>query len=199
MRYVVLGVVAFIIAGFFDLAALRRWRYLKHAIGLGAFLLWGYAFCGLLRVSRRFWLPAPLIWLGWVLLIMATFLLIYSLFIEIPFRQTYAEGGVGEVLVTTGTYALCRHPGVLWFGLFLIALLLVSQAQILLVAAPVWFSMDVLWVWVQDAYFFGRMFPEYPHYQEKTPLLIPTRESVGRWWETMTLERDCAGVRRRCQ
>ena len=103
---------------------------------------------------------------------------------EIPFRQTYAEGGVGDRLVTTGTYALCRPPGVLWFGLLLIALLLVSRAQFLLVAAPIWLLMDVLWVWVQDAYFFRHMFPDYRQYQKQTPLLIPTRESIGRWWDT---------------
>ena len=180
MRYVALGAVAFVIAGFFDLAALRGWRYVKQSIGLGALLLWGYAFVGLLRSSRRFWLPALLTWLAWPLLVVATCLLIYSLFIEIPFRQTYAKGGVGYRLVTTGTYALCRHPGVLWFGLFLIGLILVSRACLLLPAALVWFCMDLLWVWVQDVYYFPRMFSGYRQYQQHTPMLLPTRRSIRR-------------------
>ena len=183
MRYVALGAVAFVIAGFFDLAALRGWKYVKQAIGLGALLLWGYAFVGLLRSSRRFWLPAPVTWLAWPLLVVATCLLIYSLFIEIPFRQTYAKGGVGDRLVTTGTYALCRHPGVLWFGLFLIGLILVSRCHLLLVAAPVWLLMDLLWVWVQDVCYFPRMFSGYPQYQQDTPMVIPTRKSIEQWWD----------------
>ena len=67
MGYIALGVVGFIVAGFFDLATLRGWGHLKQAIGLGALSLWGYAFWGLMCASPRFWLPAPLIWLGWLL------------------------------------------------------------------------------------------------------------------------------------
>jgi len=48
MGYIALGVVGFIVAGFFDLAALRGWGHLKQAIGLGALSLWGYAFWGLM-------------------------------------------------------------------------------------------------------------------------------------------------------
>jgi hypothetical protein len=57
MRYVALGVVAFIIAGFFDLAALQRIRYLKQSIGLVSVLLFGYA---LVPRSRLLLLAAPL-------------------------------------------------------------------------------------------------------------------------------------------
>lgn len=185
MGYIALGVVGFVIAGFFDLAALRGWGHLKQVIGLAILSLWGYVFFSLMRVSPRFRLSAPLIWLGWLLLIIAALLLIYSLFIEISFRQTYAKDGVGDTLVTTGTYALCRHPGVLWFGLLLIALILVSHARLLLIAAPVWFLMDVLWVWVQDVYFFPRMFSGYRQYQQKTPMLIPTLNSMRRFWRTL--------------
>jgi len=188
MGYIALGVVAFVIAGFFDLAALREWRYLKQAIGLVALLLWGYAFYGLLRTSPRFWLPAPLTWLGWPLLVIATLLLIYSLFIEIPFRQTYAEGGVGDRLVTTGTYALSRHPGVLWLGLLLIALILVSHVRLLLIAAPVWFLMDLFYVWVQDVHYFPRMFPKYRQYQQETPMVVPTGKSIVTCLQTFGFE-----------
>lgn len=172
-------------AGFFDLAALRGWRYLKQAVGLGALVLWGYALWGLLLTSPRFWLPAPLTWLGWPLLVITTLLLIYSLFIEIPFHQTYAESGVGDRLVTTGTYALCRHPGVLWYGFFLVALLLVSHAQLLLLAGPIWLLMDVAHVGIQDTYYFPRMFPKYREYQQDTPMLLPTATSLRRCWRTL--------------
>lgn len=187
MAYIASGVVAFIIAGFFDLAALRGWRYVKQIVGLATILVTGYACWGLLRTSARLPLSAPLTWLGWPLLVVAMCLLVYSLFIEIPFRQTYGRSGVGDTLVTSGTYALCRHPGVLWYGLCLIALFLVSRAQLLLVAAPIWFLLDVLHVWIQDVYFFPRMFSTYPEYQQHTPMLVPVKESIVRSLQTFSL------------
>ena len=75
---------------------------------------------------------------GWVLLPVASFLLIYSLFIELPLARTYVRKDDSPRLVTTGTYALVRHPSVLWYLLILVALLLVSRSWLLLVAAPLW-------------------------------------------------------------
>jgi protein-S-isoprenylcysteine O-methyltransferase Ste14 len=112
-------------------------------------------------------------------------LLIYSLFIEIPFKQTYTMSGVGDRLVKTGTYALTRHPGVLWLGLFLLALLAVSRSRLLLIAAPLWFALDLLLVWVQDRFYFPRMFPGYSQYRRETPMLIPTRSSIVRCIKTL--------------
>jgi hypothetical protein len=59
---------------------------------------------------------------------------------------------------------------------------LVSRSRLLLVATPVWLFMDVLYVWVQDRFFFWRMFPGYEQYKKKTPVLIPTPTSIVRRW-----------------
>jgi protein-S-isoprenylcysteine O-methyltransferase Ste14 len=158
--------VAFIIAGFFDLAALQRIRYLKQIIGLTAALLFGYALIMVARHPDKLPLPAWLSSAGWPFLIISGLLLIYSLFLEIPFRQTYAAAGVGDKLVTTGTYALVRHPGVLWLALLLLALVLVSRSRLLLLAAPLWIFLDVLYVWIQERSFLGRIFPGYGQYKE---------------------------------
>ncbi len=185
MRYIALGVVAFIIAGFFDLAALQRIRYLKQIIGLAFVILFGYALVMVARHPDKLLLPAWLSSAGWPFLIISGFLLIYSLFLEIPFRQTYATNGVGDRLVKTGTYALVRHPGVLWFALLLVALLLVTSSRLLLVAGPIWLSLDVLLVWVEDRFLFPRQFPDYAGYQLETPMLLPTATSVRRCWHTL--------------
>jgi protein-S-isoprenylcysteine O-methyltransferase Ste14 len=74
---------------------------------------------------------------GWPLLLVSVCLLVYSLFFEIPFQQTYVDARVGDELVKTGTYALVRHPGALWFALLPVSLSLVSRARLLLIAAPV--------------------------------------------------------------
>ena len=42
-------------------------------------------------------------------------LLIYALFFALPFQETYVVQNVGNKVCAQGMYALCRHPGVLWF------------------------------------------------------------------------------------
>ncbi len=185
MGYILLGGLAFLIAFFFDLAALKGIAYLKQAIGLVFASLFGFALLMVCLKAERFALPHWLSWVGWPLLITFACLLLYSTFLEIPFKQTYATNGVGDKLVKTGTYALVRHPGVLWFGLFLLALVLISRSRLLLIAAPLWFLLDVLWVWIQERFYFSQMFPGYEQYKRETPMLIPTRESIVRCVKTL--------------
>ena len=185
MRHVLLGCVAFIIALFFDLAALKRIPYLKQTIGVISISLFSYSLIMVSLDADRLQLPDWSSHAGWPLLLVSVSLLVYSLFLEIPFRQTYAADGVGDRLVKTGTYALVRHPGVLWLALFLLGLVLLSRSRLLLLATPVWLLMDVLYVWVQERFFFGRMFAGYEQYKRETPMLIPTRSSIGRCWRSV--------------
>jgi protein-S-isoprenylcysteine O-methyltransferase Ste14 len=188
MGFILLGCLAFVIAYFYDLAALKNIAYLKQAIGLTFTSLFGVSVPMVCLRAERLLLPSWLSWLGWPLLVLAALLLTYSIFLEIPFKQTYATDGVGEKLVKTGTYALVRHPGVLWFGLLLLALIAISRSRLLLIAAPVWFLMDVLYVWIQERFYFGKMFPGYEQYKQETPMLIPTRKSIIRCAKTMGKE-----------
>lgn len=124
-------------------------------------------------------MPAAVSWLGWSLLPIAMILLIYSWFFELPATKTYVQPGVGSQLVTTGTWALTRHPGVLWYIFGLVALLLATRSTVLLFCAPVWIAMDIIRVVMEDIYFFPRMFPDYAQYKRQTPMLIPTRRSIA--------------------
>lgn len=178
MGYVVLGCLAFVIVSLSDLATLKDVPYAKQGIGLTSVICFSLALARVSVSGPRLPFPPSLSWIGWPLLATSLFLLIYSLFVEIPFQQTYLTAGVGERLVKTGTYALVRHPGVLWLGLFLLALLAVSRSRLLLIAAPLWFALDILLVWIQDRFYFPRMFPGYRQYQRETPMLIPTRNSI---------------------
>ena len=189
MGYVLLGVFAFVIALSFDFISLKNIPYLKQFIGLifGAML-----FCATIMVAFdpiKLPLAAWLSFVGWPLLSISSLLLVYSIFLEIPFRKTYAEAGVGDELIKTGTYALTRHPGVLWYSLFLMGLILVSRSRSSLWAAPAWLAMEVLWVWIQDRFFFDQMFPGYEQYRQETPMLIPTRKSIKRCLDTLFSEK----------
>ena len=147
-------------------------------MGVAAMGLLTYATVMVSVESERFWLPAWLQAVGWVLLPMAVLLLVYSLFLELPFRSTYRGRDARQQFVTTGTYALVRHPTVPWYVLGLGALVLVTRSRLLLLASPVWVLLDVAWVVLQERVVLKRVFPEYASYQRTTPMLIPNCRSV---------------------
>ncbi|MFN8457956.1 MAG: DUF1295 domain-containing protein [Anaerolineae bacterium] len=179
MLYILLGVIGFLVAYLFDFVSLRQIPFGKQAVGLVSFALLGYAHVMVCFQGEKLAWPAALSYLGWPLFLLGTLAMVYSLYVEIPFKKTYVAEGVGDQLVTTGTYALARHPGVLWYGVVVIGLILVSGRWLMLYAAPIWFLMDVLYVWIQEKFFFKQMFPGYEQYQRETPMLIPTRRSIG--------------------
>lgn len=178
MQYILLGAVGFLMLYLFDLLALHRIPYAKQIVGLVAMGVIGYAHLMVNLRGAKLPLPTGLAYVGWPLFVLASLALFYSLFFEIPFKTTYVKDGAGNQLVTTGTYALTRHPGVLWYALILVAQILISRSRLALYAAPAWLAMDVLYVWIQERYFFSRMFPGYERYKQETPMLIPSRRSI---------------------
>ena len=106
-------------------------------------------------------------------------------FFALPFSRTYVKGAGGDV-VDTGLYALCRHPGVLFFfGLYLWVWLL-SGRDAMLICAVVLSACDVLHVWVQDRYYFPKTIRGYDGYRRRVPFLIPTAASLGHCARTLT-------------
>lgn len=71
----------------------------------------------------------------------------YSLLIEIPLRKAWLREGYTDVLVTTGTYSLIRHPGVLWLASALGLAALATRSRRLLLAWPAIVLGDVAHVW----------------------------------------------------
>jgi protein-S-isoprenylcysteine O-methyltransferase Ste14 len=108
-----------------------------------------------------------------------------ALFINLPFRKTYVEAGVGNKLVKTGLYALIRHPGVYWVASSFFSLVLVSKSSLMLIAAPVFVFLNTVLVIVEDRYFFVKMFDGYREYQKETPMLVPNRKSIRAFLNSM--------------
>ena len=178
MTYIALGILGFLIIRLFDFVSLKRIPLAKPLTwGAGSGLL-GYGVVMASLTGDRLPLPAWSMWPGWLLLIASLLLLIHSLFINLPFRRTYITTGVGERLITTGLYALVRHPWLYGFSLFMLSLILVSRSSLMLIAAPIWITLDILLVVIQDRFFLGRMFPGYKKYRQATPMLVPSRKSV---------------------
>jgi len=179
MIYIAIGSLGFLIIHIFDIVSLKRLPVAKPVIWtLGGGLL-AYALAMLSFQTNRLFLPIWSTWLGWILLSLSFLLLIYSLFINLPFRKTYIATGVSDKLIKTGLYALVRHPGVMWFILAVLSLILVSRSYLLLIAAPIFILLDIILVVFQDKFFFGRMFKGYDNYRRETPMLLPNRRSIN--------------------
>ncbi len=179
MIYLAIGVFGFIVIHLCGIVSLKRIPGAKPCAWIVGGGLVGYALAGLSLESNTLLLPMWLTWLGSGLLSISLLLLVYSLFINPPFRKTYIATGIGDKLITTGLYALVRHPGVIWFVLFMLSLILVSKSSLLLIAAPIFILLVILLVIVQDNFFFTRMFDGYKSYQRETPILLPNRKSVN--------------------
>ena len=133
--------------------------------------------------TRWIW-PLGVRLLGGILLCLGLVLLVYSVVLEIPWRQRRQAAGAGNGLIQEGTYALCRHPGALWMGLFLIGWVLAFPGPEVVRLSVVWFLLELLVVWVQDRWTLPRRFVGYAQYRHTTPFLIPTRASMKAAWAT---------------
>lgn len=112
-----------------------------------------------------------------ILAVIFALLLIYTLFFAIPFEETYIEEQFNHVC-QSGVYALCRHPGVLFLLGFYVFLAVAISSKTLLAAGLLFTLCNVVYVTLQDHFFFPRCFDDYLAYQKKVPFLIPTSSSV---------------------
>lgn len=179
MIYIVLGGLGFLVIHLLDIVSIKRIPGIKPLILSSGNGLLVYSTIMICLAPAKLTLPAWSIWLGWILLPVCLFMLIYSLFINLPFAKTYVTTGVGKRLINSGLYALVRHPWMHWLGLLLAALVLASSSRLMLIAAPIWLVLEIGLVAIQDRFFFGRMFAGYDSYRKQTPMFIPNRRSIS--------------------
>lgn len=174
------------------------------AAGVGAFLLFFLSDCNDWRWSRRslrvcfplgvllltagtaweIWQGTPPLhgWLRGAAVLLAVFffgLLVYTLFFALPVEASYARPGEERGACTTGVYALCRHPGVLWFaGLYGC---LWAAGGLPLWEAAVLSGLNVGLVVFEDRCVFPAKLKGYDDYRRTTPFLLPSRQSVRAW------------------
>ena len=179
MIYMAIGCLGFLLIHLFDIVSLKKLPGVKPFTWTFGSSLLVYALVMTCLHPRKLSLPLWSTWLGWTLLIISLLLLIYSLFVNLPFRKTYIATGVSDKLIRTRLYALVRHPGVHWFVLLMLSLVLVSKSSLLLIAAPTFILLDIALVVIQDKFFFSRMFSGYSSYRRETPMLMPNRQSIN--------------------
>ena len=112
-----------------------------------------------------------------VLILAAAFaaLLVYTLFFALPAEASYAHPGEDRPVCVGGVYALCRHPGVLWFAAAYLCLW--GGCGFPLGAAALYTALDVLLVVFEDGWVFPARLSGYGDYRRTTPFLLPTPNS----------------------
>lgn len=190
MLYIGIGCLAFFFFLLFDLNKiyfLHKWISVSFAIGVALIALSTVAFWSnhdLANISN------PHMWFWGALSLSSLLLLVYSLFMGIPFTKTYIQSKQENTVVNTGMYALCRHPGVLWFFFFYLFLWMASGKTVLIWAGFIWTAMDVLYVFIQDRWLFPKTFAAYEEYKQEVPFLIPTPASIKKCMYTFTVHTD---------
>lgn len=173
-----LGVLGFLCYFLYDVNSVGRIAgWMNRLFMIGTILI--VAATSVLFWKRRsvlFQTPMDLLWMAGGVFFL--YLLIYTLFFALPFDETYVKESRYRKAYTEGVYALCRHPGVLWFaGMYLFAALLWKSLEGLIFFV-VMVILNIFYVIFQDYYSFPKTFSNYREYQRSTPFLIPNRKSI---------------------
>jgi len=181
----VLSAAAYAVGMAHDVASARGLPRVKPPLLIGMVALHLAAFARLARGGPRLPVPGPIRALSGLMFLVGLGGMFYSIFVEIPLRKAWIDRGHTDELVTTGTYALVRHPGVLWLSAAIPFGALATRSCYLLLASPLIALGDVVHVWFQDRFILPHVFGQaYRDYQEQTPFVIPNRESVDRFART---------------
>lgn len=183
LLFVVLGLCCFLFYDFWTVhSALARWPQGLFAAGLVCdALVTAWMLCRSVLSVSGYWPRAVLFWavsLVWLAL------LTYTLFFALPFDQTYADPTKKRCVCRTGMYALCRHPGVMWFILFYAFLYLAVPIPETLWGGAALCVGNIIYILIQDFWTFPRTFIDYDTYRQEVPFLIPTWTSVRRAQKT---------------
>ncbi|MGM9975040.1 MAG: methyltransferase family protein [Clostridiaceae bacterium] len=181
MNYIILGCLSFVFFYLFDYLNDIGKQGIKIISGLSGIIMIVYGTIGITFLGDVIPERNVLRWLYLILSLFFLLCLIYSLFLELPFSKTYGGKEFHTGLVKTGTYSLCRHPGVLWFFLMYFFYGLYLDSDIILLASLIWTLLDVIYVILQEKYFFTKNFSDYGEYQKSTPMLIPNIKSIKRF------------------
>lgn len=181
MSYLAAGVIAFGMFFLYDVNSFTWKNRVLHGFFLlgNGILVLATAVCLITQVMEK----EPPVWrivVFGALAVSQAALLIYTLFFALPFETTYTRMEEKPSVYRDGVYALCRHPGVLWFFFLYLSLALLTGQKVMAAVCGIYSGLNVLYVWFQDRVTFQRTLSGYEEYQKETPFLIPTRKSILR-------------------
>lgn len=176
---VILGVIGFGILFLSDLSGLHKKSTLQKLFAITGTLIIFSSSIHILYYTSRFTSNIPVLILSGTLTITFLILLIYSVVYEVGVKNKEGK------LVTTGTYAICRHPGVIWFLLYYVFGSIVFGSTEILVAGIIWSVANIIYVILQEKLVFNKIFDGYENYVKITPMLLPNRNSIKRFNNTL--------------
>lgn len=126
-------------------------------------------------------LSPPWILLAGLVAIVSFTLLIFSLSV-VHGKQEHQQPNLQnkKLLYDRGLYAMCRHPGVLFFALFYLSFALALERTILLWAGCFFSILNIAYSLYQDRSILPKLLADYDRYHNRTPFLIPTADSLHR-------------------
>lgn len=131
----------------------------------------------ILAVSQVTACPRDAFALIFALMALAAFaLMIKALFFSLP-AGTYSDPQQGRHAYQGGMYALCRHPGVLWYCMFFLFMALALRTNVAFVCCAILCAGNVAYMFFQDKWSFPRTFCDYGEYQQRVPFFWPTAAS----------------------
>ena len=162
----------------------------KLAFTVAAAAAFGGAFIRLAALSSTIPLPLGVRIAGLILCVPCFFLLVYSHFFEVPPLLSYGPADRERQVFSRGTYALVRHPGVLWLLLFHACAAAACASRLLALSIPFWNTANLLIAVLEDAVFFPRIFGSaYLDYRRKVPFVLPTPSSIRKCMATILKSR----------
>jgi len=186
MIYILMGILAFLLYIAYDINSVTvKNNIINSFFFLGSFLIIA-ATAGIIIKSFH-----DIKWdLGWmsifeIFTLIFLILLIYTLFFALPFSETYVKSNTTPKVYQDGIYALCRHPGVLWFMGFYFFLWLTLKIPLLLLARIIFSCCNLMYIVFQDRWTFTRVFEDYNDYKKLTPFIIPNFKSIKRCLQTL--------------
>lgn len=108
-----------------------------------------------------------------------------SLFFSLP-KDTYTEPGERRRTYRGKMYSLCRHPGVLWYSLAFVFLMIPFSNPAGWAVCVVLVMGNIFYMFLQDYWTFPRIFDDYLDYKRATPLFVPTPDSINVWKTEMS-------------
>ncbi len=186
--YLVIGIFGFISLLLFDVLSLCNKKYSKYIFGISGFLLiFVSSIMIILNYSHFLEIDNVFRFIALFFALASLVLLIYSVFIEVG-KKTYKVENE-HALVTTGTYALTRHPGVLWMLLLYIFGAIFFQNLLAIYAALTWTLVNIAYVSIQEHFIFHKIFDNYDKYRESTPMILPNFDSIEKFITTKNWRR----------
>lgn len=117
-------------------------------------------------------------------LIFSMGLLLLCLFPSVTHSVPERPGRGLKPLISSGMYALCRHPGVLAMALCCIFLYLLCPTGAMGALCILDILLDLIYVKWQDVYIFPFTISDYEGYKKTTPFLIPNSGSISRFFNS---------------